>query len=88
MNEVKIVDETLVFECPHCNEEVIVLRAEINCAIFRHGVIKHNFEQVNPHLPKHECDKLFAENIVYGCCKPFEIIIKDDKYYVVQCEYK
>lgn len=58
--------------CPHCKENIIVNKNEINCTIFRHGVIKSNNQQMNPHTPKTECDRLFNENLIYGCGKPFK----------------
>ena len=46
--------EFLIFPCPHedCNQYIMVSKKEINCHIFRHGVRKHNFEQMiqYPHL--------------------------------------
>ncbi len=51
---------TIIINCPHCNEEVLIFSYEINCGIlredpediFRHGVFKSNMCQINPHLPK------------------------------------
>ena len=88
LHDVKIIDETLVFNCPHCKQEIIVLYKEINCKIFRHAVYKHNFEQINPHLPKIECDELFINDKVYGCAKPFELVFNNGKWFVTICEYK
>ena len=34
-------------KCPHCEEYIII--EQINCAIFRHGIYKLNFTQINPH---------------------------------------
>jgi hypothetical protein len=86
--EVILNGDFYVFNCPHCKDEIIVAKNELNCKIFRHAVFKHNYEQVNPHLPFIECQKLIAEDKVYGCCKPFEIINKNDKLFVVICDYK
>lgn len=74
--------------CPHCEGEIIVAEKEVNCKIFRHGVLKNKGKQVNPHAPKAECDRLVAEKRVFGCCKPFELIKKEDKWVAVKCEYK
>jgi hypothetical protein len=57
--------------CPHCKEYVII--EQVNCAIFRHGMYKQNFIQINPHLSKNECDNLILNNLIYGCGKPFKI---------------
>ena len=51
-------------ECPHCKQFVII--EQINCGIFRHGVLKSNMNQINPHLPKPECDELANKNLIYG----------------------
>lgn len=78
----------LVFICPHCGNELIILENEINCRIFRHAVYK-NWEPVNPHAGKELCDKLVAEDKVLGCCKPFELIkSKSGEWEIKACEYK
>ena len=80
------VTEGIIVKCPHCKGIVVV--QELNCHIFRHGTYKNDFQQVNPHLPKNDCDKLFLNNEIYGCCKPFEIIYKNNKMFAVICDYK
>jgi len=86
--EVKVTGDFYYFSCPHCNDDIVVNMKELNCRIFRHAIYKHNYEQVNPHLPKKECDSLVENKKVYGCCKPFEIISKDNKLFVTTCDYK
>lgn len=71
--------------CPHCNEFLIIKK--LNCSIFRHGVFKHNFKQINPHLSKIECDKLFNNNLIYGCGKPFQILIENNIWNIIKCDY-
>lgn len=88
MKEIIPENNTLIFECPHCAEPVIVYLPELNCRIFRHGTFKHNLKQIDPHLPKHNCDHLFNLGLIFGCGKPFEIIIENNKYFVTICEYK
>jgi len=88
MQEVVLNEDFYYFNCPHCSRDVVVLKTELNCQIFRCGIYKHNYQQVDPHLQKIYCDKLVAEDKVFGCCKPFEIIRSRDKYYVVKCDYK
>ncbi len=61
-----------IVECPHCLMMIEI--TEINCAIFRHGVYKKNNKQINPHMSKADCDKLFNQGKIYGCGKPFKII--------------
>jgi hypothetical protein len=61
---------------------------ELNCKIIRHGVFKNSLDQVNPHLPKIECDRLVSENLVLGCCKPAKLIQNEKKEYVaIECDY-
>jgi hypothetical protein len=43
--------------------------------------------QIPPHENKINCDKLVADDMVYGCAKPFQIIKKDDIYVVEICDY-
>lgn len=83
-------NEFIIFKCPHeeCQQYIMVAKKELNCKIFRHGVRKQNFEQINPHAPKNECDTLIRSNSVYGCGCPFEIVKIAGKYYPKVCEYK
>lgn len=72
--------------CPHCKEFVII--EQVNCAIFRHGIYKENFIQINPHLSKNECDKLVSNNLIYGCGKPFKIKKNHENIWVAdECDY-
>ena len=88
MKEYKIENNFLIFECPWCEEFVVVGKNEINCCIFRHGTFKGTGEQINPHMPKEECDRLKSLDLIYGCSKPFRVILKDDeKYLVSECDY-
>lgn len=75
----------LIIECPHCHEPMEI--EQINCGIFRHGILKENFEQINPHLPKFMCDQLFAQGLIFGCGKPFQILQKNDGYIAIPCDY-
>ena len=47
----------ILSECPHCGLLVFVCIKDFNCKIFRHGVYKHSMKQIDPHLPKKECDR-------------------------------
>lgn len=67
-------DHCYIFACPHCELPVQVLENEVNCQIFRHGVMKSTNSQVNPHASKEHCDRLVEQDLVYGCCKPFKLI--------------
>lgn len=72
----------LVVTCPHCGGSVEIV--ELNCRIFRHGVLKSTGEQMAPHCEKVECDRLAADQLIYGCGKPFRI---DEDGSVHACEY-
>ena len=65
-----MTEETILF-CPHCGGGVII--EQINCAIFRHGYYIGG-GQINPHMPKIECEKLIEEKKIYGCGGPFKYI--------------
>jgi hypothetical protein len=60
--------------CPYCNEYVWI--EQINCGIFRHGIYKQNFEQIQPHASELECKRLVSEQLIYGCGQPFRVIIQ------------
>ena len=78
---------TLV-ECPHCKLFVIVYIKDYNCKIFRHGIYKNDMtKQIDPHLPKVDCDKLKAEGKIFGCGKPFRLIQKDGIEKAIICDY-
>jgi hypothetical protein len=77
----------IVLECPHCKIFFIMNENELNCKIIRHAVFKKNMCQINPHLPKNECDDLVEKKLVIGCAKPSQIIIKKDKYIAIECDY-
>jgi hypothetical protein len=65
------IEKEMIVKCPHCNENIII--EQINCAIFRHGIYKHNLQQIDPHLNKERCDELIKNNKIFGCGKPFLI---------------
>jgi len=82
----------MIIECPHCNQSIEIIA--LNCKIFRCGIFKKDYTQIPPHLPKLECDRLFSENLIYGCGKPFQVIVKvasndtdTDKITPVICDY-
>ena len=78
----------MILECPHCKDNIVVNINEINCKIFRHGIYKDSFKQIDPHLDKENCDKLFNDNKIYGCGKPFELVEHKNSFIAVECEYK
>lgn len=77
----------IIVDCPHCKDKIFVFVKDFNCKIFRHGIYKKNFKQINPHATKEICDKLKEENLIYGCGKPFKLMIEDNNYYTEICDY-
>ena len=76
------MNKLIICECPHC--KIFIIRVELNCKIFRCGIYKNNFEQIDPHLNNNICDELALNNLIYGCGKPFRI---DGNNNVLICEY-
>ncbi len=75
-----------IITCPNCNTYLCI--TELNCGIFRCGIYKKTKEQINPHLSEENCKKLIESNQIYGCSKPFQIIIQDNGDWIVQkCDY-
>ena len=72
------INKQLIFNCPHCNEYIII--EKLNCCIFRHGIFQKNGHQIDPHSSKNLCDLYRKKNLIYGCGKPFKIILKEKKY--------
>lgn len=77
------IDSYYIFNCPHCMMDIIVNKNQLNCKIFRCGVYKKNGNQIPPHSKKEVCVKLFENNLIYGCGKPF--MYKNG--YVEPCDY-
>ena len=74
-----------IITCPNCEELIII--EKLNCCIFRHGVYKKTNKQINPHTSQEKCEKLIKDNLIFGCGKPFKIIIDGDKAIALQCDY-
>jgi hypothetical protein len=74
----------IILNCPHCNIPVLI--EQLNCKIFRHGILKSNNIQINPHANKEECDYYINNDLIYGCGKPFRIIENND-FKIEICEY-
>ena len=73
-------------KCPHC--EILIEVLELNCKIFRCGIFKESLQQINPHLPKNECDLLIKDDLIYGCGKPFRVDINSEGEYISSiCDY-
>jgi len=82
------METPLLLNCPHCQQMIEVI--ELNCRIFRCGVFKDTYKQIDPHLPKPACDKLVNQCKIYGCGKPFRVVDSLDsesKYKTEDCDY-
>ena len=81
--------ENILVKCPHCSNLIIINKKDFNCEIFRDGVYKKDNKQIDPHLNKDECDRLFKENLINGCGKPFKLIIdlEENKFFAEKCDY-
>lgn len=76
----------MIVICPNCHDPIWI--EQINCGIFRHAVYRHNHEQIHPHASESECTRLILEEQIYGCGKPFQIVINQDGQVIVQiCDY-
>ena len=67
--------------CPHCSIQIWI--ESINCGIFRCGVYKHTYVQIDPHLSQAECERIKQEDLIYGCGKSFQY----DNGDLVPCDY-
>lgn len=81
------MENYITLQCPHCQLQILIYRNEINCAIFRHGVMKDSGIQIGPHAPKAECDDLVAKDLIFGCGKPFRIVSENNIYNAEICDY-
>tara|TARA_A100001015_G_C14354542_1_gene468048 strand:+ start:86 stop:337 length:252 start_codon:yes stop_codon:yes gene_type:complete len=81
--------ENILVKCAQCDNLVIINKKDFNCKIFRHGVYKKNNKQIDPHLNKEECDRLFKEGLIYGCGKPFKLLMdeEENKFWTEKCNY-
>ena len=79
--------DIIIIICPHCKDFISIHKSEINCSIFRHGIFKNTFIQIDPHLNKINCDKLVFENLIFGCGKPFRLNKINNEYNPEICDY-
>jgi hypothetical protein len=79
------IKEEPILKCPHCDEYIII--EKLNCGIFRHGQFITNGQQIEPHAPKNMCDYYKSNNLIYGCGKPFRILLRENNFVVEICEY-
>lgn len=79
------IDTQPILVCPSCNEHIII--EKINCGIFRHGVLIKTGIQINPHASKELCEFYKENNLIYGCGKPFQIILQNETFTLKLCDY-
>lgn len=77
-------EEMFRFNCPHCEVILEVLKKDINCSIFRHGVFKNNWLLIPPHSSKEQINKWIEMDEMIGCGKPFKLTINGK---LSICEY-
>jgi hypothetical protein len=76
----------IIVSCPHCND--LILIEQLNCMIFRHGVLKSNNTQIDPHTNKADCDNYKNNDLIYGCGNPFKVIKNNNnEFQAIICEY-
>jgi len=80
-------DNFYVFECPHCQQSIQVQKNQLNCKIFRCGILKNNFKQIGPHTKKAECDRLKENDLIFGCGKPFKFVTTNGTNSIEVCGY-
>ena len=73
------VDDIIV-ECPHCFGSVLIMKSDIRCGIFRHGIYKKNGRQINPHSSQKQCDTLLKSGKIVGCGKQFRLAYQHEHY--------
>ena len=74
-----------IITCPNCNEYILI--EKLNCGIFRHGIIKENGKQMDPHLCEEQCIFLIDNGLIYGCGKPFQILNENGVWKIQKCNY-
>jgi hypothetical protein len=80
--------DILLVVCPHCKQWIEIVA--VNCAVFRCGTIKRTGQQISPHAPKAECERLLERGEIYGCSKPFQLErdpANPSIYRAIKCEY-
>ena len=85
MKEKEEKEEEIIVICPHCNEFVVI--EQLNCCIFRHAIMRNTNTQIDPHASKIVCEELKKGNLIFGCGKPFRIIIEGEKLITEICDY-
>jgi len=83
--EIELINDIVVV-CPYCEKPILI--EKLNCCIFRHGILKQNGKQINPHASKELCDYYVTKALIFGCGKPFQIIRNEcNELVAVVCDY-
>ena len=61
-----------ILMCPQCGGYIMIKK--VNCGIFRHGILKKNGKQINPHASKQQCEQYVKKQLIEGCGKPFRLV--------------
>ena len=51
------------------------------------SILKIDYKQINPHCSKEECDTYIENNLIFGCGKPFRVIMDGSEYKTEICDY-
>jgi hypothetical protein len=75
----------MFIHCPHCDGSIEIV--EFNCCIFRHGILKTTGEQIDPHANQSACEYFVENNLIYGCGKPFRVLLSGETWTAEVCDY-
>jgi hypothetical protein len=85
MSQEEISQDIVIF-CPHCKDPILI--EKLNCCIFRHGTMKSNGQQIDPHALQELCEFYVEKNMINGCGKPFQIIKNNyNEFIAIICGY-
>ena len=85
MNQEEISSD-IVVQCPQCFEPILI--EKLNCCIFRHGTMKTNGQQIDPHALKELCEFYVEKKMINGCGKPFRIVKNiNNEFVAIKCDY-
>ena len=80
------ITKNIIIQCPHCDDFIMI--EKLNCCIFRHGVLIKTDKQIDPHGSKELCEYYIKRKLIYGCGKPYKIIMNDkNEYLAIKCDY-
>lgn len=78
-------EKDIILICPNCQDYFIMKK--LNCGIFRHGVLIQNGNQIDPHATKELCNYYSNNKLIYGCGKPFRVLLINNKFECEICDY-